>query len=162
MIELIWSLLNIIILLFFIYLFFGFLFQGKKIFQGKFKNLSIIILILGVVQIISATRNDEHKNSIEFRNQVEHNYPITTKNVILENNLTKNYKLSIVYSRENETHFPKKGTISMTGLTSGFDLELISLYNDNDVFYVTAIQNWSLFGIQIYRQEKNFEGRIEN
>ena len=63
MIYLIWTILNGIMFLYFLYLLFGFIVIGKRIFKPKFKNISIIFMLIGVLQILSA-KETENTNRI--------------------------------------------------------------------------------------------------
>ena len=160
MLELIWSVLNILIVLFFFYLLVGILFRGKKIFEGKFKNLSIIILILGAVQIISATIKDESENSLEIENRYKPNQPTVVEKMVIKDDFLKKYNLSIIYSKEDGVLIPIKSNCTMTGLVSGFDWEFVSIHVEKKQYYATGILIWDLFGIEFYRQEKNFQGEL--
>ncbi|MDT0676591.1 hypothetical protein [Autumnicola musiva] len=165
MIQLFWSILNITILLFFLYLFVGLLFQGKKIFEGKFKNLSIAILILGVFHIVSA--NDSEKlDSIIIDDNYNLENSTQSETIILEENMTMNINLSVVYSNKNEVLVPIRATSYLTGLVSGYDwkIESVNTTDKNEKekndFIASGILEWKLFGITIYSQEKTFEGKI--
>ena len=165
MIQLFWSILNITILLFFLYLFVGFLFQGKKIFEGKFKSLSIAILILGVFHIVSA--NDSEKVD---RFIIDDNYNLEnndhSETIILEDNMTMKINLSVVYSNKNEALIPTQATSYLTGIVSGYDWKLESIDTTEKIdeeekdFIAIGILKWKLFGITIYSQEKSFKGKI--
>jgi len=166
MIELFWSILNITILLFFLYLFIGFLFKGKKIFEGRFKNLSIAILILGVINMVSANDSDKFDNTINIDNKYnQENYEQASK-LILEDNLTMNINLSIMYSKENKILIPIKATSNLSGFVSGFEWQIKSVHTTSKTnkekkdFTAYGILEWKLFGIKIYSQEKSFKGII--
>lgn len=166
MIELFWSILNISILLLFLYLFVGFLFKGKKIFEGRFKNLSIAILILGVIQIVSANDSDKFDNTINIDNDYNQKNSTQTSKLILEDNLAMNNNLSITYSSENEVLIPIKATSYLTGFVSGYEWKIKSINtssktkNEKKHYTASGILEWKIFGIKIYSQEKSFTGRI--
>ena len=46
MLYLFWSILNVAIQFYFIYLIFGFIIKGKRIFNPKFKSISVAIVIV--------------------------------------------------------------------------------------------------------------------
>ena len=165
MIHLFWSALNITILLFFLYLFVGFLFKGKKIFEGKFKGLSILILILGVYHIVSANDSERvHKIIINDRYNLENR--THSEKIILEENMTMNINLSVVYSNDRGVLIPTEATSYLTGLVSGYDWKIKSFNTTGQAekekkeFLASGILKWNLFGITIYNQEKSFKGRI--
>jgi len=66
MLHIIWSILNTIIFLYFIYIFLGFLIKGKEVLAVRFKMLSIIILILGLLQIILINKKSKDNICIEI------------------------------------------------------------------------------------------------
>ncbi len=66
MIHLIWSIINGIIVIYFLYLIIGFIAKGKKIFKLQFKVVSIIIMVIGIVQIISASDSEKNLNRISI------------------------------------------------------------------------------------------------
>jgi uncharacterized membrane protein len=66
MIHLIWSTVNLIIVLYFLYLIFGFIAKGKQIFKPKYRVASIFILVIGVLQIYSASNSEERIKRIEY------------------------------------------------------------------------------------------------
>ncbi|MCL6219966.1 hypothetical protein [Zunongwangia pacifica] len=166
MIQLLWSILNITILLFFLYLFVGFLFQGKKIFEGKFKSLSIAILVLGVFHIVSANDTEKLDHSININNDYNPENNTLIKTIILEDNLTMKFNLSILYSNSNGTLIPIKATSYLSGLLCGYDWKIKSVNTSNKdgkqkkKFTAIGTLEWKLFGIKIYSQRKSFKGRI--
>ncbi len=167
MIELFWSLLNITILFFFLYLIVGFLFKGKKIFDSRFKKLSTAIFILGVIQIVSANDSSKFDNTINIDNKHNQKNSTYTSKLILEDNLTMNINLSIIYSNENEVLTPIKATSYLTGLVNGYDWKLKSTNTSSKTkdeirnYNASGILEWKIFGIKIYSQEKSFTGRIQ-
>jgi phosphate starvation-inducible membrane PsiE len=64
MIHLIWSIINGIIILYFFYLIIGFIVKGKRIFKPQFKVVSIFMMVIGIVQIISASNSEKNTNRI--------------------------------------------------------------------------------------------------
>ena len=104
MIHLIWSGINLIILLYFFYLIIGFIARGKKIFNPKIKIFSITLMIIGVFQIISASESDEDTNRIVFIENRDIHCDYKTKQVRLENNLTLDIDMLVTYCT-NEDNF---------------------------------------------------------
>ena len=166
MVQLFWSILNIIFLLFFAYLFVGIIFQERKIFKGKFRSLSIAILILGVLHIVTANNSEESNHTINIYNDYNKENSTLIRTIILEDNLTMNIDLSILYSNNNETLIPVKATSTLSGLVSGYDWKIKSINISNKTkgekksFVVYGVLDWKLFGIKFYSQPKSFKGKI--
>lgn len=162
--ELFWSILNITILLFFLYLFVGFLFHGKKIFKGKFKSLSISILILGVFHLVSAN-GSEKLHSIIIDDQYNPENSTYTETIVLEENIAMNINLSVFYSNDNGVFVPIHATSYLSGLVSGYDWKMETINRIGNIeeekdFIASGILEWKLFGITIYSQEKSYKGKF--
>lgn len=161
MIKIIWSILNISILLYFIYLIIKLISQGKNFFKGRFRVISILILVLGIFNIIIASSKPKNNNTIKFAYEKEfQNSEI--KNLIIEDNLSLDINLTVEYLIDSKKIIPIESTSYISGLVSGFEWEIISLKTNNpqefekEILEGVGLLNWNLFGILIYSQEKVF------
>lgn len=167
MIYLIWTIINGIIFLYFLYLIFGFIAIGKRIFVPQFKAVSITIMIIGIVQIISASNQQEKKNTIIINEKTEGKYNSISKDIILEDNLTMDLILSIKYYEDNNSFIPTASHSVLTGFVSGFYWEFTSIQTSNYIpneqveYNANGILKWNLFGINIYSESKSFNGIIK-
>ena len=100
MIHLIWSLINAIIFIYFLYLIFGFIAKGKKIFKPRFKAVSIFIMVIGIVQIIAASDSEKNTNRISITEDYSRKSNSAIKRIKLEDNLTFDINMLVKYSIE--------------------------------------------------------------
>lgn len=167
MLYLIWSITNGIILLYFLYLIIGFLAKGKRIFKPQFKLISICIMVIGIVQIISASNSEKNTNQIQLNKNYNKQSNSKIKKVVLEDNLTFDIYMDLIYSVDKNEFVPIKSNSSLAGLVSGYEWEFKSIQTSNYEpnqkigFVANGVLKWNLFGITVYNQSKIFEGIIE-
>jgi len=167
MIHLIWSTINGIIVIYFFYLIFGFIRKGKKIFNPQFKIASILIMIIGIVQIISAATSEKSSNRITITNNYDKTNNSKVEKITLEDNLTLDINMLVSYSIEQNEFIPIESNSFLTGFVSGFVWEFTSIetnnykQNESAEFIASGILKWNLFGIKVYSQGKTFRGIIE-
>ena len=167
MIHLLWSIINLIIVFYFLYLIVGFIRKGKRIFNPKFKVVSIFVMIIGIVQIISAANSEEKKNRITITNNYNKKNNSKVEKVKLEDNLTFNINMLVKYSIEQNELIPIESNSFLTGFVSGYDWEFTSIETNNyklngkAEFTANGILKWNLFGIDIYSEPKTFSGIIK-
>ncbi|RBA28673.1 hypothetical protein [Flavobacterium tibetense] len=167
MMHLIWSIINGVLTLYFLYLIIGFIIKGKEIFNPKLKKASIFIMVLGIIQIISASNSEKKLNRILLNQDNIKEKNSTIKKVTLENNFSFEIIMLIKYSIEEDKYIPVESFSHLNGFTGGFEWEFNSInvnnYNKNkkNEFSVYGILKWNLFGINIYSQPKTLNGIIE-
>ncbi|SRX55511.1 hypothetical protein [Aequorivita sp. CIP111184] len=167
MIYLIWSIINGMIIFYFLYLIVEFIEKGKKIFKPQFKVISIFIMIIGIVQIISASNSEKNSNRITITKDYNKKNDSKIKQVILEDNLTFDINMLIKYSINQNEYIPIESSSFLNGLVSGYDWEFKSINtnnykpNEKSEFTANGILKWNLFGINIYSESKTFNGTIE-
>lgn len=166
MIHLFWSTINLIIVFYFLYLIVGFIRKGKRIFNPKFKVVSIFVMVIGIVQVISAANSEEKTNKITILNDYDKKNLSKVEKVILENNLTFDINMHLKYSIEKTESIPIESNSFLTGFVSGYEWEFTSIETDkykpseNAEFTANGILKWNLFGITIYNESKTFSGII--
>ena len=167
MIHLIWSIINGIIIIYFLYLIVGFIVKGKKIFKPQFKVVSIFIMAIGIVQIISASNSEKNSNRISITEDYNIKSNSAIKQVKLEDNWTFDINMLVKYSIEKNQYIPIESNSFLTGLVSGYNWELNSIHTNNlnlngkAEFIANGILKWNLFGITVYSESKTFNGTIE-
>ena len=167
MIHLIWSLINGIIVIYFLYLIVGLIAKGKKIFKPQFKVVSIFIMVIGIVQIISASNSEKNSNRISINEDYNRKSNSAIKQVKLEDNLTFDINMLVKYSIEVKQYIPIESNSFLTGLVSGYNWEFNSIDtnnlnpNEKAEFVANGILKWNLFGITVYSESKTFSGTIE-
>lgn len=166
MLHLIWSLLNVIVLLYFAYLLVGFIAVGRQIFNPKLKVVSAIILVIGVVQIASASSKEESNQQIIITQDYDPQNDSTIKEVLLEDNLTFDINMFVEYSLEENEYVPVESKSYLTGIVYGYEWEFKSIQTHNYEakkkadFTADGVLKWNLLGITVYSQLKSFKGTI--
>jgi hypothetical protein len=167
MIHLIWSIINGMIVIYFLYLIVGFIAKGKRIFKPQFKIVSIFIMVIGIVQIISASNSEKNSNRITITEDYNKKNNSKIKQVVLEDNLTFDINMLVKYSIDQNEHIPIESNSFLTGLVSGYVWEFNSIDTNNfeqnkkSEFIANGILKWNLFGITVYSESKTFNGTIE-
>ncbi len=167
MIHLIWSIINGIIVIYFFYLIVGFIAKGKKIFKPQFKVVSIFIMVIGIVQIISASDSERKSNRISITEDYNRKNNSAIKQIKLEDNWTFDINMLVKYSIEQNQYIPIESNSFLTGLVSGYNWEFNSIDinnlnpNGKAEFIANGILKWNLFGITVYSESKTFNGTIE-
>ena len=85
------------IVLYFLYLIVGFIAKGKRIFKPQFKVVSIFIMVIGIVQIISASNSEKSTNRITINDDYNKKNNSKVKKVTLEDNLTFDINMHVKY-----------------------------------------------------------------
>ncbi len=141
--------------------------KGKKIFNPKFKILSIFIMIIGIFQIINAATSEKNSNQIKITNDYDKTDNSKAEKIILEDNLTLDINMLVIYSIHQNEFIPIESNSFLTGFVNGYEWEFTSIktnnykQNEKSEFIANGILNWNLFGIKVYSQEKTFSGLIE-
>ncbi len=161
MIYLIWATLNLALWLYFFYLIAALIFMGRRVFQGKLRAFSILILVVGVGHLLSAS-DGEATNQITFAEKHDSSNGSRSQRITLDDNLSFATKLWIGYSVEGDTLVPVSCSSSISGFVCGFEWQLDlatsdEIRKDEEAFYqVSGILKWNLFGVNVYNQDKNF------
>ena len=167
MIHLLWTLLNASLIIFFFYLIFGFIIKGKKIFNPRIKVVSILLMVLGITQIISATKTPKNSNRITITTDYKKTNNSKIKEVLLEDNLVFDINLYVKYSVDKNEYIPIESYSFLTGLVSGYEWEFKSIEtqiykpNEKATFTADGVLKWNLFGINVYSEDKTFNGIIK-
>ena len=166
MIHIIWSILNLGIILYFFYIIIEFLRKGKQIFNSKLKFITIGVMILGILQIVSLSQHEESNNKIVLVENYNINNISKIKKIVLEKDLFHNYNLYIKYTVNQNEIIPIESSCTLTGFISGFNWELKSIKaskienNKKADYVVKGVLEWNLFGFNVYNQHKTFTGQI--
>lgn len=169
MVYLLWGLLNIGLLIFFIVV----CFRATKLIRKKIGIIAAIIFILGLLSFIGNPNNGDKKvNSNQTKTFVLHHEDSLIRNstyllnIDLGKTLISRYKLYIQYgkNKEGQTNIPISAYSYTTGFVSGTNWKPLSISvnqtNDNDKFeyQVDGVVKWSLLGITVYSEPKQWEG----
>ena len=167
MIHLIWSLINGMFFLCFLYLIIGYIAKGKRIFKPQFKVVSIFILVIGIVQLISASSSEKKSNRIIIKEDYNKKNNSVLKKITLEDHLTFDINLEVKYSMDKKELIPIESNSFLTGIVSGFVWEFKAIQTNNfkpnnkTSFTVDGLLKWNLLGITVYSESKKINGIIE-
>jgi len=164
MIELIWSLLNIVIFIYFVII----CFKATKIIRDKLGVFAALLFVFGLLSFI-VRPNDEKFISKTF-DLNEHgklegdNY---SRELKLEDNLTTEIRLYIAFREDERVKKLISAQTHRSGFVSGtnWNVEMINvekLKEENNYFYhVRGVLEWNILGMKIYSEPKNFKGKAK-
>lgn len=169
MIYLFWGILNIAILIFFIFT----CFRATKLLRDQYGLIASIVFIFGLFSLLSVLsyRNNNH---LPVGNQdkawtLNEDSVVTSTTLLrtnLEETLISNYQLEIVYgkSKHSNRYLPLKTFSSMTGFTSGTNWEPVIIKVDTTAddkkfkYTVFGVVQWNLLGTTVFTQHKTYNG----
>ena len=163
--HIIWALINTAFAILFFALVLTLFAKGKRLFNNKYGNPIIVVLFLGVMSFM----NGKDK---EFKNQQSHNGKEIKTNTsrshheYLEQNISLTFHLDVRFKKNEAGKFiPSYSKSSLSGFTSGLQWEckyvdIDSLQDGSFSFIVSGVVHWNLFGIGMYTQPKDFEGKF--
>jgi len=156
MIYLIWSVLNLIVLVCFLFICFSVL----KPIKENLGLLAVVIFVVGCLSFIKGSvMNDQQGISVdpEIKGQI-----VEGENVQKE--MFFSIELLYVHAKDtlsNEMH----GTTVKTGLVIGHEwkpaVSRLSLKDHKIKYFCSGIHDWKLLGLTLYSEPKEFEGVIE-
>lgn len=135
--------------------------------MAKFKTISILLMVIGTIQIISASHSKKNSNKIEIKELYNKNSDSELKHVVLEDNLTFDINMFVKYSIEQNEHIPIESNSVLSGFVMGYEWEFNSIdtkklnSNGKAEFTANGTLKWNLFGFTLYGESKTFKGLIE-
>lgn len=171
MINLLWTLLNIGLFLFFIII----CFKATKLVREKSGLFASVVFVLGLLSFISKPDNDYNKKPNSDRGKT---WEFTTGNsldptnthmmsVDLEKTLVSTNVLGIKYGKDKlgRTNIPISAYSSMTGFVSGTSwipsIVMVNKKVDNKFeYFVAGVIKWNLLGATIYSQPKTYRSIV--
>ncbi len=167
MLELIWGILNIIILIYFIII----CFQATKIIRENLGGMATLILVLGLLsfKVKSKDENDKIKtfdlqNISQEPEKFERNTHLKGKK--LEENLLTDFHMLIKYGEDNNEIKLLTAYVNRTGIEMGTEWKpstvfLNKVHNNLYEYHISGSIDWEILGIRFYTQLKEFDGKIE-
>lgn len=170
MLYLLWSLINIILFIFFILL----CLKATKLIREKAGLFSAIVFVFGLLSFVSSSnRNKDHHDAgtdrIRIWNFIPEDSQSTTGNhtlrIALQKTWISTYELGVQYSTDQQhLNIPESAWSSITGMVSGtaWHPQFVSVKrtNDNNRFdyAVSGVTEWTLLGVTVYSQNKDYNG----
>lgn len=167
MIYILWSVLNAALLVYFFYLLIGFIVNGRDVFLGKFRPVSIVVITLGVIQIGTAGIPEKKKDEILLLKDYNQENPVGFKSMVLEENSAFDILLTVTYYENDGELILIKSNSHLIGSILGFEW---NFYNFNTIktlekntsdYIVDGGLEWHLFGFHIFTQDKQFTGKLK-
>lgn len=166
MIELIWGLINILILVSFILI----CFKAVKLIKEKFGVIQAIILTFGLLSFMSFDKSVYENENKNFNLQRLNNISEKVINdflivKVIDKSLTNSLILSIKYSKLNNVTILKTANASKSGFVMGINWNptMINVHKKNEKsinYYVVGQKEWRLLGLKIFSESKKFNGKI--
>ena len=169
MLYLLWSLLNIGLFIFFVFI----CFNATILLREKLGIFASIIFVFGLLSFIGNPNNDNkepNSNQIKTWKFISEDSLKSTESyflsIDLENSLVSKYTLGIKYGKDKQgqNNIPISSYSSTTGLISGINWKPVSIIvnrtNDNNKFdySVYGVIEWKLLGAKLYSQPRNYKG----
>ena len=162
MLELIWFLINVTILIYFLYI----CFEVLKLIKNKIGIIKTIILTIGLISITTQNSNNE-KNFIDLLDKSNTHTEKFKVEELIENNTISKIKLSIFYENKNNKIIFTSAKTEKFGLTGGTELEIHSIaFNKSETnnqyhYRLSASKIWKILGISIYSESIDYDGEFK-
>ncbi len=171
---LIWSLINIGLIIYF----FIICYRAIKLLKEKFGLLTSIFFVIGLLSFASQSNdvnNQVNKSASQrkiwtfYSDTITNPSTITIKDCVVEKTLSFQIILDVTYGLDKKTkqNTPINASSNITGLVAGFKWTPIVIAVDKNErnkgldYAVAGILEWKLFGLTVYSQSKSFSGFIE-
>lgn len=165
-----WTLLNIAILLYFLFISVKITVLAKK----HLGSFAALVFVIGLLSFMSSSAPDNStKNSLSVQpssfvsaNGLVQDEQLSTKKIKLEGSyFTKNY-LNVHYAKKLDGSFPISTYAGLEGLVNGikwktWNIDIKKHKNGNNFEYtVDGILDWKILGMTVYSQLKTYKGNI--
>lgn len=167
MLQLIWGILNALLLIYFIVI----CFKSAKLIKEKIGFLASFVFAIGLLSFISKpNENKITEKNIDILNQTNPKKAFNGNTYIsfvtLENNLTSKIELTILHGEKESDKelIILNADCNRTGFMSGTEWQAKNIYVDNVEekgfckYDVNGIMEWKILGITIFSEAKNFKG----
>jgi hypothetical protein len=168
---LIWSILNVALYVYFLYLLVGYVSIGRKVLpKNRFRPLAAILLIVGVVQLLTPEDKDKTNNSFDINTSYAGELSKRTRSVDIqfEDNFSLDIKGWITLAKTSDNVYIATHTSSsLIGFVSGFEWEYKSLMvtdfgeNKEGEYSGHGSLKWNLLGVNFYTEGKSLDGTFK-
>ena len=165
MLELIWGILNIVILIYFIFI----CFKSTKLIRENLGLIAACIFVFGLLSFVSInkTPNKEvFELSGDSTNINQKNERIHLKFIDIEDKLSVKTQLDLKYSENNNNIKLLEGQITRSGFISGTNWKTETLFvqkvESKNLFkyHVYGSLEWRILGAKIFTEHKSFDGEV--
>ena len=167
MLYLLWSLINIVLILYFVYLFLGFIAVGRKILGKNTKWISVPVLAVGLINLVAAAGPEDKNSEVLIGNSKKDEIEMKYRSIVVEDNFSLEFSLGVDYYLKDGEVFLVKSLSNMTGLLPGFEYDYLDFsageVQENGMipFSAVGLLKWKLGGISVYSETKPFKGNLQ-
>lgn len=151
MIQLLWSLLNLFLILSFYFFAIGLIFRGRKTIEPYFRPFVIVVLFLGISGFLGSSPGKNKSKSVVIPRPLEQStYPVFSH---LSN------KMEITIYRDPETGaIDQEYSLSrVSGLVLGLRWTHVLIAENQDGFEVEGFWDWYLLGNRVFSNYKIYK-----
>ncbi len=150
MIYLIWSLLNLFLILSFFYFAIGLIVKGKKFLEPYFKPFVLFVLVFGTMGFLkSATKG--LKSETKFIN-----HPTTRETFLVSEQLSNTLSLTVYRSKETGEIIQEFSSSDLQGLVMGLSWKHLYVVEKNGQLQLEGWWDWSLMGNRVFRNFRTY------
>lgn len=163
MIYLLWTILNVGLLIFFLVI----CFKATKLLREKIGGFVAVFFVLGLLSFVSNPK-DKKLNSHKYETWTLNSGENLTKKgyaqgIVLEDMLISKNTLSIFYVKKNQANIPISAYSNSSGFANGTiwtsSAIIVNPTKDNRLAYsVSGVLEWKLMGATLYTQPKSYRG----
>ena len=165
MAYILWSLLNLVLLIFFIVI----CFKATKLIREKINLFAAVFFVIMLLSLIGKNNEPNSNQNKTWKFNSEESikaYPTNYLDIIMEKTLVSKYVLGINYGIEKQggKNIPISAYSQTLGFANGTIWKPISIIvnktKDNNKFEYSVFGSvkWKLLGTTIYSQSKNYSG----
>ena len=164
MFELIWGILNFVLIFYLLYI----LLYSVKLIKEKFGIFASFIFVIGIMSF--ASPENKEKDSKEFPVEEKVNSEINKisgfKNIKIDKQIATSKNLFIYFKNTNGSIAPVKYSSTYEGFVSGkywdvSDINLTKIQNNTYRYKVDGTLKWRIFGLELYSQPKYYFGTVK-
>ena len=169
MLELIWSLLNISLIIYFLII----CLKAIKIIRENWGRLATLVFVLGLSSFISKPNPENNKVKIfkvqdesKIMNEDKISGHVFSQEIILEKKLVTTIGATISFKEYDQEIRVLDIYSDIYGFVGGIDWKpsnvMLNKNKDNSYNYeINGSKDWRLLGIRIYTQSEEFKGNIK-
>ncbi len=147
---LIWSLLNLFLVLSFFFFAFGLILKGRQFLQPYFKPFVVFVLVFGTFGVLNSTTKGFRKEPKLI------NQPTTRETFLVSEHLSNKLLLTLHRDRETGEIIQEFSSSDLQGLVMGLSWKHLEVVESNGQLQVEGWWDWSLMGIRVFRNFRTY------
>jgi hypothetical protein len=150
MIYLIWSLLNLFLILSFFYFAIGLIVKGRKFLEPYFKPFVFSVLVFGIMGLISSITIGSKRETLLI------NHPTTRETFLVSEQLSNTLSLTVYRSKETGEIIQEFSSSDLQGLVMGLSWKHLYVVEKNGQLQLEGWWDWSLMGNRVFRNFRTY------